>query len=165
MIWQKYRSSQEVLVTPPQQQSEARRSAILFFATDNSQLARESRSIDPCDAPNTCLKSVLEELLNGPVGELEETIPEGTTVEAVRVEGNLATIELNRTFSESILSGSSAEILAVYSIVNTVAINFANVQKVKLNVDGNTASVLGHLDLSEPLTPDYSLEGIYSSRP
>jgi spore germination protein GerM len=165
MIGQKYRSSHEVPVTPPQQNAESFRSVTLFFAADGGRLAREAREIDPCDNDSACLKSVLDELLNGPVGEFAETVPEGSVVDSVQVEGNLATVEFNRTFSEAMLSGSSAEMLAVYSVVNTVAVNFPQIQKVKLNVDGNAESVLRHLDLSEPLLPDYSLEQSPASEP
>lgn len=159
MIWQKYHSSQQAPVAPTQQQLEGRRLVTLFFVSeDGTRLEREARDIFPCDDENACLKSVLEELLNGPVGELEEAVPEGTIVEAVKIDLNLATVELNRTFSEAMLSGSSAEMMAVYSIVNTVAMNFPKIEKVKLNIEGNTGASLSHLDLSEPLPPDYSLE-------
>jgi spore germination protein GerM len=158
MIWQKYRSSHEVTVTPPQPYAEGTWTVTLFFAAEGTKLAREARAIDPCDDDDACLKRVLDELLNGPVGEFTETVPEGTAVNSARIEGNLATIEFNRTFSDAMLSGSSAEMLAVYSIVNTVAVNFPQVQKVKINVDGNKGVILPHLDLTEPLSPDYSLE-------
>ena len=158
MIWQKYRSSHDVPANPPPQSTEGNRSVILFFAAEGTRLAREARELDPCEDNNACLKSVLDELLNGPVGEFEETVPEGTAVDAVRIEGNLATIEFNRTFSDAMLPGSSAEMMAVYSVVNTVTVNFPQIQKVKLNVEGNTGAILRHLDLSDPLLPDYSLE-------
>lgn len=165
MIWQKYRSSHDVAITPPQQHAEGKRSVTLFFAAEGTRLVREARELEPCDDDNACLKSVLDELLNGPVGELEETAPEGTVVDAVRIEGNQATIEFNRTFSDAMLSGSSAEMLAVYSVVDTVAVNFPQIQKVKINVDGNRGVILHHLDLSDPLLPDYSLEQSPSSEP
>lgn len=158
MIWQKYRSSHEVPDSPAPSQVEGRRSVTLFFADSGTHLVRESRDIDPCDDDPSCLKDILDELLNGPLGEYMEPIPEGAAVESVRLEGSLATVEFNRSFSEMMLSGSSAEMLAVYSVVNTVAANFPRIQKVKINVDGNSMAVLSHLDLSEPLAPDYSLE-------
>ncbi|MFA7402469.1 MAG: GerMN domain-containing protein [Pelobacteraceae bacterium] len=158
LIWQKYRSSHEIPATPPQVNVEGKKSVTLFFAVEGTRLAREAREIDPCEDLNSCLKDVLDELLNGPVGEYEETIPEGTVVESVSIEGNQVTVGLNGAFSEAMPSGSSAEMLAVYSIVDTVAVNFPQIQKVKINVDGNTAVVLSHLDLSDPLLPDYSLE-------
>lgn len=158
MIWQKYRSSYEMMDSPPPAQTEGRRMVTLFFAVDGTHLARESRDIDPCDDDTSCLKDILDELLNGPVGEYTEVIPEGATVEGARLEGPLATVDFNRSFSEMIVSGSSAEMLAVYSIVNTIAANFPNIQKVKITVEGNSGVVLNHLDLSEALVPDYSLE-------
>jgi len=158
MIWQKYRSSYELPVTPPQQHVEGYRTVTLFFVADGTRLAREARSIEPCDDNNSCLKSILDELLSGPVGEFEEAVPEGASVDAARIEGGLATIDFNRTFSDAMLSGSSAEMLAVYSVVNTVAANFPQIQSVKLNVAGNKETVLRHLDLSDQLQPDYSLE-------
>jgi len=165
MIWQKYRSSREIAVAPPQQNVEGSRQVTLFFAAEGTRLAREAREIDPCGDDDACLESVLDELLNGPVGELGETVPEGTVVDAVRIEGNLATIEFNRTFYDEMPSGSSAEMLAVYSVVDTVAVNFPQIQKVKINVDGNKGVILQHLDLSDPLVPDYSLEQSTSPEP
>lgn len=164
MIWQKYRSSLEVPVIQ-QRHTEGNRSVTLFFAEEGTRLAREAREIEPCEDDNACLKKVLDELLNGPIGEFDETVPEGTVIDAVHIDGNLATIEFNSTFSDAMLSGSSAEMLAVYSVINTVAINFPQIQKVKLNVNGNTGGILRHLDLSDPLPPDYSLEQPPSPQP
>lgn len=158
MIWQKYRSSREVPVTSTQQGTEGRRSVILFFAADGIKLAREARETGACADDNACLKSVLNELVNGPIGEYEETLPEGTAVVAARIDGSLAVIEFNRTFSEAMLPGSSSEMLAVFSVVNTITVNFPQVQQVKIDIDGNKGAILHHLDLSDPLLPDYSLE-------
>ncbi|MDD2852018.1 MAG: GerMN domain-containing protein [Desulfuromonadaceae bacterium] len=158
MIWQKYNSSHDLPAPPPQQGEEARRSVALFFALDGSRLVRESREIYPCESEAVCVKSVLDEIVNGPVGDFDKTVPDGTMIHSVSVSGNQATIDLNGIFSEAMLSGSAAEMLAVYSLVNTVAVNFPGIQKVKLNIDGNPAAILRHLDLTEPLQPDYSLE-------
>jgi spore germination protein GerM len=165
MIWQKYRSSHEIAVATPMQNGEGNRQVTLFFAAEGTRLVRETRDIEPCEDDDACLKSVLDELLNGPVGEFGETVPEGTTVDAVLIEGNQATIEFSRTFSDEMLSGSSAEMLAVYSVVDTVAVNFPQIQRVKINVDGNKGVILRHLDLSDPLVPDYSLEQTPSPEP
>lgn len=165
MVWQKYRSSYEVPTIPSGQSTEGSRTVTLFFTAEGTWLAREARELGPCDNDAACLKSILDELLNGPVGEFEESLPEGTVVDAVHIEGNQATIEFNSTFSDAMLSGSSAEMLAVYSVVNTVAVNFPQIQKVKLNVAGNAAVILSHLDLSDPLPPDYSLEQSSLTKP
>ncbi len=158
MFWQKYRSSHEISFVPSAPSTEGARSVILFFVDEEARLTREAREIDACDDDSECLKSVLDELLNGPVGELDEAVPMGTVVDSIHIEGSQATIGLNRLFSDSMLSGSSAEILAVYSVVNTAAVNFPRIQKVKINIAGDSGAILRHLDLSDPLVPDYSLE-------
>ena len=158
MILQKYRSSQEVVIAPASHNKEGRRTIILYFAAEDGHLARESREIETCDNADACLESIVEELLNGPVGEYEEVVPEGTVVNYSKIDVNQAIIDFNLVFSDAMLSGSSAEMLAVYSVINTVTVNFPQIQKVKLNIDGNSAAILRHLDLSDPLPPDYTLE-------
>jgi hypothetical protein len=165
MVWQKYRSSREVTAQQPQHQTEGNRSVTLFFASGGARLARESREIDPCDDERVCLKSVLDELLSGPVGDFEEAVPEGSVIISADIEGNLATVNFNGTFSEAMVPGSSSEMLAVYAVVNTVAVNFPQVRQVKITVAGNKATVLSHLDLSEPLLPDYALEQPVKAEP
>ena len=104
------------------------------------------------------MKDLLDELLNGPIGDFEQPLPDGTLVNSVTIIGETAAIDLNRIFAEALPSGSSAEMLAVYSIVDTVIVNTPQIKKVKLTVEGNDKAHLRHLDLSEPLGPDYTLE-------
>lgn len=158
MLWQKYRDSRDVPVAPQIQPMVGKRTAVLFFVADGTRLAREARELDPCGDDGACLGDVLEELLNGPLGEFEESLPEGSAVKSVAIDNDLAVVDMNSTFAQALPSGSSAEMLAVYSIVNTVAANFPKIAKVKLTVEGVETLQLRHLDLSEPLTPDYTLE-------
>lgn len=158
MIWLKYRSSHEVALTPPQPGIENIRSVTLFFTEDGTHLTRETRKLEPCDNETACLKSVLDELLNGSIGELAKTVPEGVIVSSVTIEGDQATIMFNNLFVEAMPSGSSVEMLAVYSVVNTAAVNFPQIKKVKIEVEGNKTGILHHLDISDPLLPDYTLE-------
>jgi len=158
MIREKYRSSHilpdKTVIQPPI----GKRTAVLFFVTDGTRLAREARELDPCDDVDACMKDLLEELVKGPVGEFDDPLPEGTVINSVRVIGEMAEVYLNRTFAEAMPSGSSAEMLAVYSIVDTVATNFPQIARVKLSVDGDSKTLLHHLDLSDPIPPDYTLE-------
>lgn len=158
ILWQKYRASREVPPVPQLQQPAGKRTAVLFFVEDGASLVREARELDPCGDAVVCLKNVLEELVNGPVGEFDEALPEGTVINTVRIDGDLAGVDLNRAFSEALPSGSSAEMLAVYSIVDTIAVNFPQIARVKLTIEGNEKALLRHLDLSDPLVPDYTLE-------
>lgn len=158
MVWNKYRASLAVPVAPPPQSAEVRRPITLFFTAEGTRLAREAREIEPCANDDACLREVVTELLHGPVGEFGVAIPEGTVVIAAHIEGPLATVEFNRTFVDGMISGSSAEMMAVYSVVNTVAVNFPHITSVKINIEGGGENALSHLDLSDPLPPDYTLE-------
>lgn len=158
MFWQKYRSSHELPVASVQQSPENGRSVTLFFADAEGRLAREARETAQCDDDLSCIRTVLDELLNGSAGELDETIPEGTAVNTLAIDGEQASVDLNQAFAEAMPSGSSAEMAAAYSLVNTININFPHIHKVKITIEGNGQSVLRHLDLSGPLLPDYSLE-------
>lgn len=158
LIWQKYRTSREVPPVPQIQQPAGPSTAVLFFVADGNRLAREARQLEPCDGTEACVRIVLEELFNGPVGDLDEALPEAATLTDVRIEGDTAIVEVNRGFADEVPSGSSAEMLAVYSIVDTVCVNFPQIARVKLSIEGDGKAALSHLDISEPLRPDYTLE-------
>ena len=68
-------------------------------------------------------------------------------------------IDLGDEIVNGLPGGSNSEMMAVYSIVDTVAVNFPRIKLVKLTIDGKSVETLkGHLDLSEPLASDFSLE-------
>jgi spore germination protein GerM len=132
----------------------------LFFASpDGAGLVREGREIDPCSDPADCVETVVKELINGPLGDLEPTLPAATTIQHVLVNGDLALIDLGDELVKGLPSGSHAEMMAVYSLVNSITANFPRITRVKLLINGKGGETLkGHLDLSEPLTPDFTLE-------
>lgn len=162
LIWKKMQDSREVRPVPQVTEPEAARKGVLFFVTEDARLAREARELEACGEVQDCLKVLLDELFSGPVGDLAEALPESSSVKAVRIDGDLAIVDLNQAFASDLESGSSAEMLAVYSIVDTVCVNFPQIDRVKITVEGNDATILRHLDLSDPLTPDYSLEQLPS---
>ncbi|HEX9023354.1 MAG TPA: GerMN domain-containing protein [Geobacteraceae bacterium] len=132
----------------------------LFFASpDGSTLMREGREIDACGDAADCVESVVEELINGPRGELSPTLPDNASVQNVQVNGDLAVVDLGEDTIKGIPGGSHAEMTAVYSIVDSIAVNFPRIKQVKFLFDGKPADTLkGHLDLREPLQPDFTLE-------
>ena len=166
LFWQKYQEARQLPDTPPGKQGPAATKKItLFFGDDDSHLVREAREVETCEDRTTCLRSLLEELFVGPVGELTAVVPEWTTINSVKIENTLATVDLGKDFAELLEPGSSAETMAVYAIVNTVCSNMPEIQQVKITLDGDQAARLRHLDLSEPLEPDYSLELLPASTP
>jgi len=130
----------------------------LFFASsDTGEFVMETREIEACGSDIApCIRKALEELANGPLGDLSPTIPPTSTVRSVQILNDTAIVDMGRGFVDGLPHGSSAEMTAAYSIVNTVSYNFPSVKRVKLLIEGNEATTLGgHLDLHKPLEPDY----------
>lgn len=159
LVWKKYHEAGQLPTEPPGQQGPAVvQKVVLLYANDQAQLAREAREVERCEDRATCLRALLEELFRGPISDLENIFPEWTTINQVRIEGNLAIVDLGADFAEGLAPGSSAEMLAVYGIVNTICINLPEIKLVQISIDGNRQARLRHLDLSQPLAPDYDLE-------
>ncbi|KAA0893333.1 GerMN domain-containing protein [Oryzomonas rubra] len=158
MLWQKYQTSYRIPATPQTKQHSGTRTVVLFFVADGNRLAREARELESCNEAGACIKNTLDALLSGPLGDYDVALPENTSLNSVRIEGGTAVVDLSREFAVDLPSGSSAEMLAVYSIVDTISANYPQISRVKLTVEGNSSTVLNHLDLSAPLAPDYSLE-------
>jgi hypothetical protein len=158
LIWKKMHDSRDVSPVPQVNEPAAARKGVLFFVTDGTRLAREARELESCGETSECLKDLLDELVSGPVGELDEALPGGSELNSVRLQGDLAIVDMNQAFASEMTAGSSAEMLAVYSIVNTVCANYPQITRVKITVEGKESTILGHLDLSDPLPPDFSLE-------
>lgn len=158
LIYRKYELSR-LKPAPPQPQEAGMLLVSLFFASpDGSGLVREAREIDACSDTTACAEEVLEELINGPVGEISPTLPPTATFRSVRVDGETATVDFGNEFAEGLPGGSNAEMMAVYSVTDSLAFNFPQIKKVKFLLEGAAIKNLGQLDLTAPLTPDFSLE-------
>ena len=54
--------------------------------------------------------------------------------------------------------GSAKEMFAVYSIVNSLALNIPEIRRVGILIEGEAVDTLnGHMDLRRPLRPDSSM--------
>jgi spore germination protein GerM len=160
LLWNKYRATRMINPAPTVQHPSGKRTVVLFFVADGSRLSREARELETCADTTSCVKETLDELFYGPLGELDEALPEGSVVNAVRIEGNTAVVDVSRNFVDEMPAGSFAEMMAVYSIVDTVCLNFPKITRVRLTVAGEGKVILKHLDLSDPLIADYSLETV-----
>lgn len=157
LFWQKHHQAEKLPDKPPSQQGEATTKQVtLLFAGKGDRLIPEARQIDGCYDQSSCLRLLVEELVKGPVIPLTPVLPEFTAVNSTSIDGDLAIIDLHDDLIDTLPSGSLAEILAVYALVNTINTNMPEITQVKINLDRNTKARLRHLDLSEPLLPDYS---------
>ncbi|MBP6908892.1 MAG: GerMN domain-containing protein [Candidatus Saccharicenans sp.] len=131
----------------------------LFFLSDTDGLLHpEEREIPESDLSGEA-RAVVEELIKGPQTGLMGIIPENTRLRQLFVTADgLAYVDLSRQVTEANFYGSSGEMAVVYSIVDSLAYNFKAIKKVSLLIEGNERETLGgHVDLSNPFQPDYSL--------
>ena len=160
LVFRKYHTATRTAEPPPVATAPIGSAVVtLFFAAPGGEgLAREGREVLLEEELEEGVKSVVEELVSGPLGSLAPTLPANARVLGVRIQGEVAQIDFGSELRDNLPTGSSAEMTAVYSIVDTVAANFPRIKAVQLLIEGAKVEELGHLDLSEPLLPDFTLE-------
>jgi germination protein M len=96
---------------------------------------------------------VMEELVNGPEDPIRlRTLPVTTQVRTVYYRDGTVWVDLDSAVRDEHPGGTWTEVLAVYSVVNTLTENFSDVQWVQILIEGDEHDTLaGHVDISVPL--------------
>ncbi len=103
-------------------------------------------------------KAIVRELIAGPQrgSGLVATLPPGASLRGLSVQDGVAIADFNVNLKRRHPGGSAGEIMTVYSIVTSLA-QVPGVQRVQILIEGQRVETLaGHLDLSEPLEPDWN---------
>ena len=130
---------------------------ILFFPSEHdSLLHREEREIILESSLALQAKRIISELLSGSQrGFLSPIPPETRLRELYITREGVAYVDFSREIMDKHLSGSSAEMSTIFSIVNTLALNISDIQAVKILIGGREAKTLaGHVDIRFPFRPD-----------
>jgi len=147
--------------SPPEPPSarEAKTVRLFFLSEEDSLLHPEPREILAGPSIVEEAEQVVEELIRGSDKGYVSPLPPETKLRQLFVtKDGVAYVDLSREIMEKHPSGSSAELATVYSIVNTLAYNFKPIKKVFLLVEGSEKETLsGHINLSQPFVPLYSL--------
>jgi spore germination protein GerM len=140
---------------------------LYFEAPDREGLVSEERDVAFSSDLAHQVRTVVEELAKGSTTGLVATLPAGTRVLEVFVQARgVAFVDLSSEAASGLPGGSKAELLTVYSVVNTIVTNFPAVRRVRLLVDDQpVASLGGHVDVSRPLPPDMTLLALPSPPP
>lgn len=122
----------------------------VYFSTQEAMYLTAEKRIVKTD--NLYQNSVLA-LISGPEDQTNnKTIPEGVELLGLTVEEGLARVDFNQTLVDNHWGGSTGERMTVYSIVNTLA-QFEKIDRILILIDGKEVETLvGHMDLSTPLT-------------
>lgn len=145
---------------PPAGEPAARKTVTLFFLSDEDDLLHgETREITAGPSPADEAERALAELVKGPAGPLVSPLPAETRIRQVFItKDGVAYVDFGREIVDKFSYGSSSELSAVYAVVNTLAFNFKSVKKVAILVEGAEKETLGgHVDLTQPFLPDYSI--------
>lgn len=134
--------------------------ATLFYGGRDGLLLQPVRLEVPlADGAVAQGRQIVRTLLQPPPAPYISVIPAGTTLKAFYITPNGdAFVDLSSDITTKHPGGTYAELLTVYSIVNTITTNLQGVQRVQLLVDGKEAdSVAGHVDVRRPLERDLKL--------
>lgn len=138
--------------TAPKQLPE-RTVSIYMVGVDNNQLVLKPLeiTINASDEPVEAVMQAFVEQQD--TADLGNPIPDGTRIESVKVDGDLAEINFSKEFVDGFSGGSDEESLLIKAITKTVG-QFDHIHKIMLKADGKPVNTLGHLDISEPIMID-----------
>jgi len=129
--------------------------ALLFPGIDDDFLHVEKRAVVAVGPADERARQCLAALIEGPSPGLLAALPGGTRLREVFVLPD-GTAWADFTPDLLKIGGSARELLAVYAIVDTVALNVPEVRRVGILVDGQPRETLaGHVDARLPFRPDY----------
>jgi spore germination protein GerM len=132
---------------------------LFFQAADRPGLMIEERTVAQSSDLSRQIKAVMEELIAGSKSGLAPTLAPATRVLEVFVTARgVAYVNLSKEAAEGAAGGSEAELITVYSVVNSLTVNFPAIKRVQILVEDKPRPTLwGHVDLTRPLPPDMTL--------
>lgn len=136
----------------------AMRSVRLYFESEQMLLVPEVRNIALPESASAALPVVVRELMKGPSSPavFNRLFPADTVVRGVFLlpQGTVIVDLGGSTLTAGWNTGSHQELMAAYSLVQTVVANFADAKRVRLLVNGVPAETLaGHIALTRSLSP------------
>jgi len=127
----------------------------LYFSDQEGEylVGEKRRILKRKDVEEEAEETILE-LIRGPRGKLIRTLPPQTKLVTLKIdEKGVARVNFDKTLSKDHPGGSSAEIMSIYSIVNSLTLNFLQIKRVQILIEGETGeSIAGHLILDQPIS-------------
>ena len=126
---------------------------LYFSEEEENYLTGEKREILNKGNAQEEAKEMIHELIKGPKGKLIRTLPPRTKLLGLQIDDRgVARVNFDKTLSQDHPGGSSAEIMTVYSIVNSLVLNFPQIKGVQILIEGERGrSLTGHLALDHPI--------------
>jgi spore germination protein GerM len=145
----------EIAATQHETQRPVREIILYFGSPQGDRLVAESREI-ACLEEIECVGETVRALVDGPLNSLAPVIPNHTVVREVGVEHGTAIVSFSRDLVSDHPGGSLSELLTVYGLANTVAVNYPHIRQVKILIEGEVRDTLkGHVGVREPVQADF----------
>src|ERR1044071_9957947 len=156
ITWRATRGPETLAVGParPDSLTTGFKSARLYFASSSGEsLMVETREQLETQNLHDRVAMMVDELEQGPKVRGLRTVPRGTAVLHVYIDDRgLLTIDLSAPFRDGFRGGSSAEYLAIGSLIRTLAANLPEVKRVMLVCGAQPMPTLaGHLPFDRPI--------------
>lgn len=133
------------------------RTVELYYESPDMLLVPERRDVALPGNPAGAVPEVLRELLKGSANAaVPRLLPADTVLRAAYLlpEGTVLVDLGGPTLTDGWRTGSHQELMAIYSIVQTVVANFPEARRVRIVVNGTPAETLGgHVSLGRALAP------------
>ncbi|MCK4738420.1 MAG: GerMN domain-containing protein [Deltaproteobacteria bacterium] len=131
---------------------------LYFASSDGKGLSSERQNVKGRGIEKLVRETLLK-LIEGPRrDDLFKVIPEKTKLVSIKVKASIAYVNLSKEFTDNHPGGSTWEEQTIYSIVNTITLNFPDIKFVQLLVDGKLKKTLaGHVLIGVPLRANKSL--------
>ena len=131
-------------------------SKVYFPDHENTYLYMELKYINKATVEEAVSK-VFDELKTGTEQEkLYAIISEDVNVLSVKIEENICTVDLSSGFITSNSDSSRKEMMALYSVVNSICA-LPGIDQVKINVEGNESATLGEYTLKDNFEADQNI--------
>lgn len=129
----------------------------LYYESEQMLLVAETRNIALPESPAAAIPVVTRELMKGPATPIGARLfPPDTVVRgAYLLPGGTVIVDLGgATLTQGWGAGSHHELMAANSLVQTLAVNFADARRVRFLINGAPAETLaGHVSLARSLPP------------
>ncbi|UCD84583.1 MAG: GerMN domain-containing protein [Deltaproteobacteria bacterium] len=136
---------------------------IVFFSDyTRDKLSPERIEINPSNDLIGLSKQVINELIKGPKSNLGPTIPRGTEMRDLHIDQTgTVYVDFTRELAANHPGGSSAELHTIYSIVNSLLMNFPEIKRVQILIEGEKIkqTLAGHIDARRPFNVNREIIG------
>lgn len=119
------------------------REVILYFAADDGRtLVAENRQIDDCLGDEDCLRATVEALIGGSQSGLSPILPAQVALRGLTVSDSLVSVDFSQDLVSAHPGGTQSELLTIYGLADTLAVNFPHLRQVRILVEGAPAKTL-----------------------